>query len=540
MTSTAATVESMFAGLSAERKRVAGRFRWAAERLNCGAVPEQSLTRVYSALSACCVRFEAASLCDSNPKDDSLLRGRCRNRHCPYCHALDGSRVADVLAAIFTDELAKGSQLAMLTLTVRHDRAEHLRAVRKQLDKAFARFQKRQLFKAVVADYHRVAEAERSVKGGPHPHFHLALKLRADVHKRELQKLWRAGELSKSPLWRWYKRRERLKAIAACKRGGKSFGKKARAEFNAWLRGQEAAFVTMTPKLLEGFLRDEWLNVTFKLNRPSYCVRLTMIRPGKKPGTALKRWRDRFGTSHRVEIPVEKLVKEFTKYVTKKQATGKKAGQLGFHDYTPWQVYEHWRGLRNWHMHQSSRGWAAAADAHAQDELLQLEAEDAANGRRTVNYVDLALAGTKANFGSLSEDGVVEFERDALRVLRLLDRDRELDGQQALALRNCLGRLFGDDTAAPIDFPLTHAQTARLVRIAKDKDAARYFRAQLELHRERAVDDAAFKRQAEALADESAEREAVNAIERDRDKQQSLDWSSEVNAAYAAMGVASG
>lgn len=481
-----------------QRLKVAGLFRSSARDMFMPSEGQATLRKFGDTIAQCCSRAETFSLHKSDPAQDRLsARKRCRNRHCPFCHAVDGSRVAATLVEIFTDELTKGAQLAMLTLTVRHKKGESTKLIRKDLDKAWFAFTKRAPFKAIICDgakggaYHRVAECELSRANGPHPHFHLAVKLRAEALKPYLQAAWREGRLHKLPLWRVYKR--------YCKENG--------------IPTNEARFVTMPPTLLEAMLRADWLKVTGKLGRPSFAVRLTMIRPGKKPGFVQKRWRDAQGKPRKIEITIEKLVREFTKYITKRQATGRKQGQLGLLEYNPHQLLDYVRGLKNWHMHQSSANWAAAAEAAQQEDALLAEAEDAANECRTISYLDLVRQAQLAVEGKLNEDGLHQFEQDGLRCLKLLEKDSDNDQQQTLALRSHLAFCFGDDQTPVIAFPLATSDVMRALNKHADADfrerLLRNQAQQIEEYRERVtLREMADREASDRLADREAQRYA--------------------------------
>lgn len=100
---------------------------------------------------------------------------------CIWCSVAIGMRRKRALERVFKQATEAGNQVSMLTLTVRHKKADKLTDLREAMMKALELVQGSQAFKYLRkefgADFVRVVEVNHG-RNGFHPHFHIAI-----IHK---------------------------------------------------------------------------------------------------------------------------------------------------------------------------------------------------------------------------------------------------------------------------------------------------------------------------------------------------------------------
>lgn len=542
----------------ARRKAVVKHLRVSALALNAGVNNGQwnndafLCSRASSSIDSCTRRAVAYALFDDSSKN-RVERGRCGHRLCPHCHKVIATRVGMALTEIVTAELNAGSNLAMLTLPIKHSRRDALKHARKALGKSNADLLKRELWRSLVAEYHRVAEVERGRKNGWNPHYHILTKVRysharatalwhdgwLDKPLSEIKrasrdglkaaKLWRRGALAdlkrerKSweglrraqaeekaralratiyaeyarrvdlPLqlslfvW-WCKRRKRqlaarLAELAHARKAalGAVSGQKRRKEIKRRFKAEAGAarqslapraadYVTTTHAEIEDWLREEWRAVTRSVGRESYVLRYDAWKPGTQPGTI--KWQKRKQgkpIGKPIDVPVIKAVQELVKYTTKGHGKALKKHQVGFFEYKPWEVVDYLKGVKNWHLHQSSKGWIAAQHAYEQEQAgidAQAEREE---GSRRVSFVELVKDLEDAVAGELDDARREEVISTGVAILELHKKEREQDGdfsaEQYEAIASHVAFLLGDDRSRPQSFKLTLPEQRELNRL---------------------------------------------------------------------------
>lgn len=542
----------------ARRKAVVKHLRVAALSLNAGVNNGEwnndafLCQRASSSIDSCTRRAVAHVLFDDASKN-RIERGRCGHRLCPHCHKVIATRVGMALTEIVTAELNAGSNLAMLTLPIKHSRRDALKHARKALGKSNADLLKRELWRSLVAEYHRVAEVERGRKNGWNPHYHILTKVRfsharatalwhdgwLDKPLSEIKrasrdglkaaKLWRRGALAdlkrerKSweglrrvqaeekaralratiykeyarrvdlPLqlslfaW-WCKRRKRQLAARlaelaaerkaclaeasghAARKAVKNRIKRECAAAREALAPRAADYVTTTHADVEDWLREEWRTVTRSVGRESFVLRYDAWKPGSQPGTI--KWQKRKQgkpIGKPIDVPVIKAVQELVKYTTKGHSKALKKHQVGFFEYKPWEVADYLKGVKNWHLHQSSKGWIAAQHAYEQEQAsidAQAEREE---GSRRVSFVELVKDLEDAVAGALDDSACEAVIKTGVAILELHKKEREQDGEfsreQYDAIASHVARLLGDDRSTPVMFKLTLPEQRELARL---------------------------------------------------------------------------
>lgn len=508
--------------------------------------------RASDSISSCTRRAVAHVLFDDSSKN-RVERGRCGHRLCPHCHKVIATRVGLALTEIVTTELNAGSHLAMLTLPIRHTRRDSLKQARNALRKANADLIKRELWRSLVAEYHRVAEVERGRKNGWNAHYHTLIKVR--FSKERAQALWRDGWLDKplseirreardgvkaAKLWRrgaladlkreretWrelprsqreekaraaraviyaeYSRRVdlplqlslfvwwcklRKRKLAAALAGLKAERKRCLAEASGRdskkavkqriKREMQAAhlawscnpseYVTTSHAEIEDWLREEWRIVTRSVGRESYVLRYDAWKPGAAPST-IKWVRKKQGkpVGQPYDVPITKAVQELVKYTTKGHSKALKKGQVGFFQYSPWEVVDYLKGVKNWHLHQSSKGWIAAQHAY-EAEQGELEAQcEREEGSRRVSYVELVKDLEDAVAGTVEPERREEIIKTGVAILQLHEKERaddpEFGREQYDAIGSHVARLLGDDRSRLVNFKLTLPEQRELSRL---------------------------------------------------------------------------
>ncbi len=279
----------------------------------------------------------------------SLCRGRCGIRGCVACDRVVAAEEHRRLERRFNEELARGSPMVFLTLTMVHNLRDSLRSMRKAFREAWKRLSNRAIRKAVESYFRRV-EIERNRKHGWNVHFHLLLVLKPHT------------ALAKLPMNR-----------------------------------------------LEDRFRQNWREITTKLGRPSYVVRLERVR-------------DRKGA--RGVIP------EMTKYVTK-QITSKTSGaSVGLLDFTREELMEYFFGVKHWHVSKYGGAWRARNKA---DEALK---EGQEKTGREYTLEGISELERKLSAGVLSRAEALEWIADRPVVAAILERE----GFGALACSLMSGR----------------------------------------------------------------------------------------------------
>ncbi|CAG1018889.1 hypothetical protein BURC_03716 [Burkholderiaceae bacterium] len=548
----------------ARRKAVVKHLRVAALSLNAGVnnAPDKApvnwnndafiCQRAASSIDSCTRRAVAHVLFDDSSKN-RVERGRCGHRLCPHCHKVIATRVGLALTEIVTAELNAGSHLAMLTLPIRHTRRDSLKEARNALRKANADLLKRELWRSLVAEYHRVAEVERGRKNGWNAHYHTLIKVR--FSKDRAQALWRNGWLDK-PLsvirreardgmkaakrwrrgaladlkreretWRdlprsqreekaraaraviyaeysrrvdmplqlslfvwWCKLRKRkLAAVLAdlkterkrclLEASGRDAKKAVKRRIKSEMQAAHLAwacnpaeYVTTSHAEIEDWLREEWRIVTRSVGRESYVLRYDAWKPGAAPST-IKWVRKKQGkpVGAPYDVPITKAVQELVKYTTKGHGKALKKGQVGFFEYTPWEVADYLKGVRNWHLHQSSKGWIAAQHAYeAEQSTLDAQCERE-EGSRRVSFVELVKDLEDAVAGALDDSAREAVIKTGVAILELHKKERaddpEFASEQYDAIASHVARLLGDDRSTPVNFKLTLPEQRELARL---------------------------------------------------------------------------
>jgi hypothetical protein len=247
------------------------------------------------------------------------------------------------------------------------------------------------------------------------------------------------------------------------------------AEYNAAIEAAHLpqgrfGFLSVSPSELEDWLREEWRTVTRSLDRESYVLRLEIWKPGTKPGTIL--WRKKrkgqpIGPAF--DKPVIAAVQELVKYTTKGHSKALKTGQVGFFQFAPWEVADYLKGVKNWHLHQSSRGWIAAQHAYEQ-EIAGIDSQaERDDGARRVSFVELVKDLEDAVAGELDDQAREEVIKTGVAILELHKKEREEDGEfsreQYDAIASHVAFLLGDDRSRPVNFTLTLPEQRELNRL---------------------------------------------------------------------------
>jgi hypothetical protein len=388
------------------------------------------VSKAADALEVCTTRPVGAWLFPGGG-DNKLARGVCRNRLCPHCHRIRMGRLGDSLAELVKEEFKLGHQLAVITLTVKHSRFDRLKQVKKDASAAWAKLTKRAFWKALVEEYHRVAEVERTGKSGWHPHFHILVRLA--FNRAAHQQAWRDGKLQQGKLFQWWAAREYGR------------GWRRRVLVDGTVTGEVAArFLSLTPHDLKLALESEWREVTSSLGRASDQVELQLVRRGLDPDTVLH---PKTGKPR----PVEKFVAELVKYTTKGSGKGGK-GKQGLMDYAPAVMAEYITGIKHWRLHQSARGWSKIAKEFEREDLeAEQEARDK-QGARFIPFVNLVVSIEESISGTATTEVKEQTIRDGIEFMKLWRTacadDDDFDRHNLSVLEDCLGRLLGADGPA--------------------------------------------------------------------------------------------
>jgi len=409
------------------------------------------------ALDGCCTRAVGFSLCDHAPEKNASTRARCRHRLCPYCHAIRSVSVGAALEVIVQDEFKAGAKLGVVTLTMKHTKADKLRFLRDKLSAAWARFVRSGPIRALIVNYHRVAEVERTIANGWHPHFHVLVSHAFD--KAQVRKAHADGTLSKLP---WVRAVERWRLAKAKAVRGKRFSLKLWREAAP---ARLAEYAGWALRDLGDFILSVWSSCCAKEGRESVNNRFRPILPSKQPGKVVQ---VRFvkGRYVRKVRDLSVVLKELTKYVTKGSAAGQK-GKLGLMQYSPAELLEYTRGIRGWRMHQSTKAWAAAEKA-AEIEDIELCAQASHDdGGRMVSWVQLVDGGQRAVAGISDAAQVGMWLADAAACLTVLERESAggpICPEQYSALSDAVSYVATGGGPRP-DFNLTWPEKLELAKL---------------------------------------------------------------------------
>lgn len=503
----------------AARKALAGVLRGAQSKLERNSPTRAHVvSRAADALYSCTCRPVAAWLFKHAPEKDRLERGLCRHRVCPHCDRMAKGRLGFELTELLTSELEGARRgefrLAMLTLPFKHNLRDKLRTLRtffvgrtlrkldadgkvheKRIEGAWAYLTRQPVWKFFVQDYHRVIEVERNRRGWNF-HAHTLIKfgpwepdteirdgetvnIKRPISQADLHARFRDGTLAQLPAFKWWQRREKRKLRASLKDSGIRFNKR---EWDASQGAREARFLSITADDIEKWLREAWQAATLgaaagqgvnRESRRSYIVRYKEVRPGKTPGTALKRYRDKkTGKEMSEERPVGKVVQELIKYTTKgsaKGGVGKRKGKVGLHDYTASELAEYLRGIKHLHLHQSSRNWKRLQNAFEVEhvELEKMAARD--EGGERISFVKLVAdleLGVGGWLGTQSRNAVID---DGLAFMDLwrgeCRADKDFDRRNLKSLELHLARMLGDMESEIQPFNLTRSERVQVDRI---------------------------------------------------------------------------
>lgn len=365
------------------------------------------------------------------PNGEKVHHGRCRKRVCPICNAIGNAGVAASLRELIRNRLEAGARLYFFTLTVKHTKADSLKSTRRALDKAWALFIRRKLFRDTWAERHRVAEVEYTKDNGFHPHFHGLAELdpssaaaywRNDKLESEMKDLWGACTAKQGrPSWSVDFRAVNIHA--RCKETGDI------SHVRYWVRPKEL------PKLLRAEKRGK---VTL--------------------------WRSK-GQVYRVQM-MASFIDELTKYITKRRADGVKPNQVPFFDWRPEMVREYVVGIRGWNMHRSSKGWAQLTAAFEEALDVRREIEEAeAGGADFHSWAKIAKDCEAAATRKLTRQEADAFALKYPRILAALER--EGCDVSAGQIRGHIFRFFGD-----LAEPLRQIQVTPWQRRAEHRDRA--------------------------------------------------------------------
>lgn len=417
------------------RKALAERLReaeWAMGRpglSDSDATKAAVVSKVAVQLETCTTRPVGAWLFPGG-QDNKLARGVCRHRICPHCHSIRMSRLGKAMSQLVKDELAAGATLAVLTLTLKHSRLDGLKYLRRVVASAWSKLTKRAFWKALVEEYHRVAEVERTRKNGWHPHFHVLVRLA--FNRAKANECWRNGELHKSKLFQWW----------AAKMYGRGWRRQC-LDGREVLGAVAAQFLSITPHDLEIWLTEEWESITGAAGHKSDQIRLEMVKRGpvNKEGqpTVLhpKTGKPRV---------VEKFVAELVKYTTKGGGRGGR-GKLTMLEYSPPQLAEYITGLKHWRLHQSSRGWSKITKEFEREDLEAEQELRDKMGARFVPFVNLVAQIEESLLGVATDEVYEQTIQDGLAFMKLwhamAEEDPDFDRHNLSVLEGCLGRLLG-------------------------------------------------------------------------------------------------
>jgi len=162
-------------------------------------------------------------------------------------------------------------------------------------------------------------------------------------------------------------------------------------------------------------------------------------------------------------------VQDLVKYTTKGHSKALKTGQVGFFQFAPWEVADYLKGVKNWHLHQSSRGWIAAQHAYEQ-EIAGIDSQaERDDGARRVSFVELVKDLEDAVAGELDDQAREEVIKTGVAILELHKKEREEDGEfsreQYDAIASHVAFLLGDDRSRPVNFTLTLPEQRELNRL---------------------------------------------------------------------------
>ncbi|MCW8134710.1 MAG: protein rep [Planctomycetota bacterium] len=394
---------------------------------------------------------------------ERVFHAPCRDRLCPACQARLHAHAAAVYSRLIQEQLQQRGRLFFWTLTVRHKLTDSLKSTRKALDRAWALFIRRKLFRETWSERLRIAEVEFTKDNGWHCHFHgLAL----------------LDPGSKAAHWPKIELERRMKeAWLSCT------GRQGRASY-------AVDFRELVPHR-----RDADGNVTHvrywirpadrqRMERQATRGKAVLFRGGAGQGHD--------GHLYRVQ-PVADLVSELTKYVTKRQADGVKPNQLSLWDWTPGQVHEYAAGVAGWNLRRASAGWADLLKGFHEDELLAREIEGAkAEGYDYYSWAEIVDDCKRGYNQQLTRQELQDFAVIMPRILKALDREGcDLAADQ---MRGWVAAVLAPGTDEPRQkLQITpwqrhehHAETAsrRMARQGFNGLHARHYRVLLHLSRQ--------------------------------------------------------
>lgn len=339
--------------------------------------------------------------------DVTVHHARCRDRLCPVCTAIGMAGFAASLKDLLRDQLEAGHRLVFGTLTVSHGKVDSLRSTRRVLDKAWAATIRSKVWRDLFDERIRKAEVEYTVDNGFHPHFHFIGRRRRD-----------------SVLW--HARRD----------------------------------------VCEDRLRDRWARAVAKNGRKGRQVKLHEIRRGPDADTVwtwihpkMVSWWQARAAKGKAKVrreganwfrvqPLDQLVAELTKYVTKPASNGHKANQVPFDKWSPAMVREYALGVAGWNLLRASKGWEKViAQFDATQEVQNELAAARAGGRVVLNWQAITTLCERAARHELTGQEDADFAARFPHILKAL----EAAGCDIAAdqIRGYIFRYFGE-TDAPV------------------------------------------------------------------------------------------